>query len=359
MLWAAGATAATAQPILNRLEKVVRDQLGGAAAAEQRQPGYLGLIGDDQQDAGRGVRVLEVFPDGPAAKGGVQAGDLIVGIDGREIRALDDVAQALDGKHEGDKLAITVARNAERRQQSVTLGRRSPAGQPPTEQPPQSAPASAPVEDLPAPGPSPQPAAPPAAAPAATPSAAGRPRLGVRSVPVSEAARQANSMPTARGALVIAVAAGSPAERAGIPVGAIVTEVGATVVNTPEELAAAVRAESGNFELSYVHQGITQRRRVTLDAQGEGPVVELRNRPPQPANSPANPPADLPAATPTAPPRPQPGPPPRADVELPAANPPSAEMRIEMLERTIQRLQERVETLEAQLARLRAEAAPK
>src|SRR5690606_21163545 len=49
-------TPAQAQPILNRVEELLRDQLGGAISqTPSEEQGYLGLIGDDTPD-GSGVQ---------------------------------------------------------------------------------------------------------------------------------------------------------------------------------------------------------------------------------------------------------------------------------------------------------------
>ena len=60
-----------AQPILKRVEDLLRDQLSGTKAADQAaERGYLGLIGDDTPD-NSGVQLLEVYPNQPAAQGGL------------------------------------------------------------------------------------------------------------------------------------------------------------------------------------------------------------------------------------------------------------------------------------------------
>lgn len=57
----------------------------------------------------RGALVIQVAPDSPAAKGGLAAGDVIVGIDGREVRNEEQVGVLLRSPSTAERL-ITVVR---------------------------------------------------------------------------------------------------------------------------------------------------------------------------------------------------------------------------------------------------------
>lgn len=78
---------ARAQSALDRLERQIRQRTEtpkrtpedaekppAAPAAEtphgrgETEPGYLGLVADDQTDRGRGVRIVEVYRGSPAEK---------------------------------------------------------------------------------------------------------------------------------------------------------------------------------------------------------------------------------------------------------------------------------------------------
>src|SRR5262249_52688768 len=86
----------SAQPILNRVEQFLRDQVGGAApatappaapatapaAAAAVAPGYLGVVADDRQDLGHGVRIVSIAAGSPAQQAGLAPGDLITAING-------------------------------------------------------------------------------------------------------------------------------------------------------------------------------------------------------------------------------------------------------------------------------------
>ncbi len=286
-----------AQPILNRVEQFLRDQIGnvrnpaGAQTSRSAEPGYLGLTADDRQDNGRALRIAEVAPGGPAAKAGLQNGDLIVSIGGQPIRSMDDMGRAVQGQPEGTKLIIVVKRGGIDRQQEVTLGRRPPA------QP--TGPIS---EELPEPkaplgGTSVNGAPVRGAAANGAPSPAQGPRLGVRTLNVTDEVRQKNNLPDGNGAVVVGVTEGSPAAQAGIPMGAVIVAFNDKPVNTPQDLAAAVRdAGIRVVEVAYVHEGQAARKNVSLAgplAPSVGPKLEVRARPienppkPQPTEGPA------------------------------------------------------------------------
>ena len=65
---------------------------------------YFGVTG------GKGVLVTAVIDDGPAAKAGVRAGDVITAIDGEEIDSQGDISRVINRKKEGD-VTLTVIRN--------------------------------------------------------------------------------------------------------------------------------------------------------------------------------------------------------------------------------------------------------
>lgn len=84
---------------------------------------FEGAIEGFLTEALRGVIVVEVVEDGPAAKAGIEAGNLIVAVDGQELNAQNDLAGALAGYRPGDSVALTVEDpSGESREVTVTLG---------------------------------------------------------------------------------------------------------------------------------------------------------------------------------------------------------------------------------------------
>ncbi len=194
---------------------------GFAAAQEQTTPKpYLGI---GLVPAEKGVQVQEIAPDSPAAAAGLQAGDLILQIDGKDVTA-DSIRDVIGGYAVGDELKLSVERNGETLDLSATLAERpADANTPPTFQRTE------------------------------------RPMLGVR------------LEDSDKGATVAEVVAGSPAEAAGFKVGDVVTKIGETEVKTAQEAVDAVRALKVGDEVTVTVQ--RDGADVTLTATLAGSVT--------------------------------------------------------------------------------------
>jgi len=59
---------------------------------------------------GKGVLVTSVTEDGPAAKAGLRAGDVITAVDGEKVEGAGDISRAINKKKDGD-ITLTVIRN--------------------------------------------------------------------------------------------------------------------------------------------------------------------------------------------------------------------------------------------------------
>ncbi|HEY6804219.1 MAG TPA: PDZ domain-containing protein [Pyrinomonadaceae bacterium] len=76
---------------------------------------YFGISG------GKGVLVTSVVDDGPAAKAGLKAGDVITAIDGESADSAGDISRIVNTKKEGD-VTITIVRNKSQQTLRVTPG---------------------------------------------------------------------------------------------------------------------------------------------------------------------------------------------------------------------------------------------
>jgi hypothetical protein len=156
-IWTSSADLASAQPALKKLEELIRSQRGSVAPDDSAKPpaatdpemegetregprkgtredgfwkeGYLGLVADDQKDRGRGVRILEVLPGGPADRAGLRPQDLITAAGGIRVRQMANMAAVLAGIPVGGELTFEILRGEERHEIEVTFGRRPPPEQ--------------------------------------------------------------------------------------------------------------------------------------------------------------------------------------------------------------------------------------
>jgi S1-C subfamily serine protease len=296
-----------------------------AAPQTDGEPGYLGLITDDRRDQGQGLRVVKVVENSPAAKAGFAVDDLIVAIGGQPTGSLDAMAAQLKPHAAGDRVRFEVRRAGKTQTLEVELGRRPARSDRPFE-------FGRIPESLPEPGgaipPAGNAAGPFADAPLPAPRIAARPRgqlLGIRGAPVTEETRQRLRIPELAGARVISRIVGSPADKAGIPLDAIIVAVDEQPVASPAELARLISAAGAgqSVELTYYSGGQQRKARVTL------------------ADDTAARPLD---ATPPSEPPGRPGP-----FEPQFSPAPSATQRIELLERRIRELELRVQQLEGAL----------
>jgi|GEM_PF-2071826 len=344
LLWA-GSSRGLAQQALEDLEKqlpipTAGSQVGAPKGADPagEEPGYLGIYANESGD-GRGVRLTDVMPGGPADTAGMRVGDVLTSIDGGGVNSLDQLADSLARRAVGEQLAMVVIRGVDALRFDVVLGKRPPPGErrypafgritdqggepivvePPTNALPAAPPAPGavvgPTDTLPPPqGPVlstvPQPG----------PGELG-PRqrtgsLGVRVVRVTPELQLAMNLPEARGALIVEVRPDSPARKAGLPVDAVIVAANGRRVEGPDELAAIVSeiAEGGSLRVTYYRYGQSFERVVALSAPAGAaltappvdapPAISEIQSPPSVVTAPPagpSPAAAPPAAVPAAP----------------------------------------------------------
>jgi serine protease Do len=89
------------------------------AAAPPRMARRLrGAVGLPERD---GILVRAVEPGSPAARAGLERGDLIVAAGGEGLEGIDALYTALDGAQADGQLELTVVRGTEERSITVTL----------------------------------------------------------------------------------------------------------------------------------------------------------------------------------------------------------------------------------------------
>ena len=97
--------------------RMLREQAGG----EQRDEAYLGVELDDRRDGGQGAVVARVYDDTPASAAGLEAGDLIVAVDGSATDGSTGLIAAIRDLQPGDSATISVLRDGDELSFDVTL----------------------------------------------------------------------------------------------------------------------------------------------------------------------------------------------------------------------------------------------
>jgi serine protease Do len=95
--------------------KVVRGSIGITFQAAQSS-----AVGRVYGFANGGVLVTSVSPNGPAAKAGLQAGDVVVSVDGKQIKDGDELVAIVSAKQPGSTVKIGYLRNG--KQDNATVG---------------------------------------------------------------------------------------------------------------------------------------------------------------------------------------------------------------------------------------------
>ena len=93
------------------------DALARRWKADASAPPRLGVAARDA--SGGGAEVGPVHPGQPAERAGVRTGDVIETVNGRSIKGVEDLMQAVDALPQGDGYTLGVRRGGVRQQLSV------------------------------------------------------------------------------------------------------------------------------------------------------------------------------------------------------------------------------------------------
>jgi serine protease Do len=190
----------------------------------------LGLAGEG------GALVANVEPDSPAAKAGLQPGDVVRAVNGKPLDSVKALARAVADSRPGSTLTLEVSRDQANRSLKVLLGTSPGAGQ---------------VAD--------------ASAPAGAGSA---PRLGLALAPLTAESRAQFGIEKGKEGVVVArVERDSPAARAGIRPGSLISMVGQRPVSAPEDVVKAVAAAAAEKRASVL---------LLVEIDGEKSFVPVR-----------------------------------------------------------------------------------
>jgi S1-C subfamily serine protease len=101
--------------------KVRRGFLGIGAQAVTIPAALASAAGVSQES---GLVVVSVEPDGPAERGGLILGDVIVTIAGEPVKTVEDLQDRLSGDWVGRPIPIQILRGGTSQELSVTVGER-------------------------------------------------------------------------------------------------------------------------------------------------------------------------------------------------------------------------------------------
>jgi Do/DeqQ family serine protease len=165
-----------------------------------------------------GVLVADVMKGGPAETAGLRAGDVVVEVNGVRVREVPDLQRRVAGLAPGERVRIVVVRDGARQPATVTIGEM------PSEEPTVRA-------------------------------QAGEDGFGLHVEPLSPGIADRLNLAVSQGVLVVDVAAGGPAARAGLRRGDVILEVGRQPVNDAQTFGQALAAiPPGETALLYLHR---------------------------------------------------------------------------------------------------------
>ena len=110
---------ALAQGFLEQLEGVLDAEESARTSSPKKTPGYLGLIAVEESAT---VYVESVKVGSAAQRFGVRAGDIVRRIEGREVKSLDKMGEALNGLASGERIVLSIERDGEYVELPVVLG---------------------------------------------------------------------------------------------------------------------------------------------------------------------------------------------------------------------------------------------
>jgi putative serine protease PepD len=101
---------------------LVKSSLTELKAGDKVQHAYLGIATSDLASAATGAVIGQVSAGGPAAGGGVKAGDVITKLGDTTIKSSSDLVAAIADHRPGDKVVLTIRRGSDTIERTVTLG---------------------------------------------------------------------------------------------------------------------------------------------------------------------------------------------------------------------------------------------
>ncbi len=213
-----------------------------AQRAPAALPGYVGVLATNDA-AGEGAFLRAVVPGSPAARAGLRTGDVVKRVGEALVFNAREMIDELSTYAAGESVTLDVSQDGFTREALLTLGERPEADA--RAYPQFGRVQTATMETLPAPLGYP-------AAPLLKDNTPAERRWGLHTIAANSAALARRRLPDRSGALVTRVERDSSADLAGIPQGSLIVEVNETKVDSPAQLASALRAAHDTIEVTYL-----------------------------------------------------------------------------------------------------------
>jgi Do/DeqQ family serine protease len=189
--------------------------------------GFLGVMIQDLtpelarafgMDDTEGVLVSQVMDGSPAEAGGIRTDDVIVSVDGKAVDSAARLRLLIAAKGAAQDVKIGLIRDGEKKTVTVELGEKAREG------------------------------------PAVGGEAPSQPQVGLRLAPLDNQVRQQFDIEANvdEGAVIVDIAPGSPAARAGLRPGDVIVEVNRKRVDGPRAASRAISKSEGNILLRVV-----------------------------------------------------------------------------------------------------------
>jgi S1-C subfamily serine protease len=97
---------------------------GEIVAGTPIETAYLGVTGENAAGGQAGAIITEIVADGPAARAGLEVGDVVTAVDAQSVRSMGDLAARIRSYRPGDEVVVDVIRNGQALNLTITLGTR-------------------------------------------------------------------------------------------------------------------------------------------------------------------------------------------------------------------------------------------
>ena len=118
--------AATAQFVASRLIRDGRIKRSYIGVAGQNVPLHRRLVRYHKLEVETGVLIVGIEDNSPATKAGLVEGDLVIGLDGKPVRNIDDLQRLLTDERVGVAVPITILRGTEKLTLDITPEEHTP-----------------------------------------------------------------------------------------------------------------------------------------------------------------------------------------------------------------------------------------